>query len=265
MKQLISAEVVRSEHAAGKREIAVTRKGHIVTPEARTVAEALGVLIREGEAKADAAPHCGAPPTPAMPAPAAAKPAAAAALPAEALAEIRKAVQARLPAGLVPDGVVDQLVSKVAQEQQARQAATLAVNAPPKPAPSAQDAALPYESRTIAGGIKAVKGDSVRMGLFDGAGEDSHVGIADVVTSADGSSMAAGFMSWNRCFFPWTLNYDEVDLVLEGELHIRCNGQTVVGKPGDVIFIPKGSAIEFGTPTEVRFLYVAHPANWADC
>jgi ethanolamine utilization protein EutQ (cupin superfamily) len=39
----------------------------------------------------------------------------------------------------------------------------------------------------------------------------------------------------------------------------------VVGKPGDVIFIPKGSAIEFGTPTEVRFLYVAHPANWADC
>ena len=63
MKQLISAEVVRSEHAAGKREIAVTRNGHIVTPEARTVAEALGVLIREGEAKAGAAPHCGAPPT----------------------------------------------------------------------------------------------------------------------------------------------------------------------------------------------------------
>ena len=62
MKQLISAEVVRSEHAAGKREIAVTRNGHIVTPEARTVAEALGVLIREGEAKAGAAPHCGAPP-----------------------------------------------------------------------------------------------------------------------------------------------------------------------------------------------------------
>ncbi|ENO90109.1 ethanolamine utilization acetate kinase EutQ, partial [Thauera linaloolentis] len=154
-------------------------------------------------------------------------------------------------------------------------AATAAVNAPPKPAvlpaapPAAEPAAAaepqPYESRTIAGGIKVVKGDSVRMGLFDGAGEDSHVGIADLITSADGSSMAAGFMSWNRCFFPWTLNYDEVDLVLEGELHIRCNGQTAIGKVGDVIFIPKGSNIEFGTPSEVRFLYVAYPANWADC
>ncbi|EIK6684126.1 ethanolamine utilization acetate kinase EutQ, partial [Salmonella enterica] len=27
-------------------------------------------------------------------------------------------------------------------------------------------------------------------------------------------------------------------------------------------FIPKGSSIEFGTPTSVRFLYVAWPANW---
>ncbi|MCM8564753.1 ethanolamine utilization acetate kinase EutQ [Thauera linaloolentis] len=270
MKQLISADVVRSEHAAGKRDIVVTRNGHIVTPEARTVAEGLGILIREGagEHKEGGAKHCGAPPTPAMPA-------AAAALPAEALAHIRKAVLAQLPEDAVSADVVDQLVNKVAREQLARQAATAAVNAPPKPAvlpaapPAAEPAAAaepqPYESRTIAGGIKVVKGDSVRMGLFDGAGEDSHVGIADLITSADGSSMAAGFMSWNRCFFPWTLNYDEVDLVLEGELHIRCNGQTAIGKVGDVIFIPKGSNIEFGTPSEVRFLYVAYPANWADC
>ena len=31
---------------------------------------------------------------------------------------------------------------------------------------------------------------------------------------------------------------------------------------GDVMFIPKGSSIEFGTPSTVRFLYVARPANW---
>ncbi|MCQ4051929.1 hypothetical protein FK514_28065, partial [Klebsiella pneumoniae] len=28
------------------------------------------------------------------------------------------------------------------------------------------------------------------------------------------------------------------------------------------MFIPKGSSIEFGTPSTVRFLYVAWPANW---
>jgi ethanolamine utilization protein EutQ len=31
-----------------------------------------------------------------------------------------------------------------------------------------------------------------------------------------------------------------------------------------VIFIPKGSAITFGTPSYARFVYVAHPANWSE-
>lgn len=78
----------------------------------------------------------------------------------------------------------------------------------------------------------------------------------------DGSSMAAGFMQWENAFFPWTLNYDEIDMVLEGELHVRHQGETLVAKAGDVMFIPKGASIEFGTPSTVRFLYVAWPANW---
>ncbi len=69
--------------------------------------------------------------------------------------------------------------------------------------------------------------------------------------------MAAGFMQWENAFFPWTLNYDEIDMVLEGELHVRHQGETLVAKAGDVMFIPKGSSIEFGTPSTVRFLYVA--------
>ncbi len=36
--------------------------------------------------------------------------------------------------------------------------------------------------------------------------------------------MAAGFMQWENAFFPWTLNYDEIDMVLEGELHVRHQG-----------------------------------------
>ncbi|EEW2255631.1 ethanolamine utilization acetate kinase EutQ [Escherichia coli] len=82
------------------------------------------------------------------------------------------------------------------------------------------------------------------------------------VTGDDGSSMAAGFMQWDNAFFPWTLNYDEIDMVLEGELHVRHAGETMIAKAGDVMFIPKGSSIEFGTTSSVKFLYVAWPANW---
>lgn len=46
-------------------------------------------------------------------------------------------------------------------------------------------------------------------------------------------------------------------MVLEGELHVRHEGETMVAKAGDVMFIPKGSSIEFGTPSTVRFMYVA--------
>lgn len=33
--------------------------------------------------------------------------------------------------------------------------------------------------------------------------------------------------------------------------------ETMIAKAGDVMFIPKGSSIEFGTTSSVKFLYVA--------
>jgi ethanolamine utilization protein EutQ len=90
----------------------------------------------------------------------------------------------------------------------------------------------------------------------------TNVHLKDVVTSADGSSMAAGYMTLDKGEFPWTLTYDEVDIVVEGELVITRGNVSAHGRPGDVIFIPKGSSITFGTPDRVRFIYVAFPANW---
>ena len=90
----------------------------------------------------------------------------------------------------------------------------------------------------------------------------TNVRLKDVVTAADGSSMAAGYMSLEKGEFPWTLTYDEVDIVLEGELVITRGDVASHGRPGDVIFIPKGSRITFGTPSLARFVYVAFPANW---
>ena len=89
------------------------------------------------------------------------------------------------------------------------------------------------------------------------------VRLRDVVTSADGMPMAAGVMSLRAGSFGWTLDYDEVEYVLEGELHISAAGRVTVGRPGDVIAIPKGSSITFGTPSWARFLYVTYPADWA--
>ncbi|MDS7913181.1 ethanolamine utilization acetate kinase EutQ [Klebsiella pasteurii] len=227
MKKLITANDIRAAHARGEAEISVVLRASIITPEAREVAELLGVAIHECDESA---------PEPAAPA-------------AEGKTEsqrIRETIIAQLPEGQFTESLVAQLMEKVMKEKQSL----------------GMDAMQPsFKAVTGKGGVKVIDGGSVKFGRFDGA-EPHRVGLTDLITEQDGSSMAAGFMQWENAFFPWTLNYDEVDMVLEGELHVRHEGETMVARAGDVMFIPKGSSIEFGTPSTVRFLYVAWPANW---
>lgn len=259
MKRLITAETVRKEHMGGKRSIEVVLPQCIVTAEARLVAEQLGIQIVE-TLEAVNPPRTGTRRANDVPA----GNSGADGCTGADLAKIKAEVLSRLPAGAVSGEVVEQLIKKLAAESAAAAKDTGDAGARPGQAKPALPGEAAFDAQIIQGGIKKVAGDSVRFGLFDGAGRESQVGVADVVVAADGSSMGAGFMSWKHCFFPWTLTYDEVDYVIEGELHIRCGGETVVGKAGDVIFIPRNTAIEFGTPSEVRFLYVAYPANWQD-
>jgi ethanolamine utilization protein EutQ len=116
--------------------------------------------------------------------------------------------------------------------------------------------------------LKVVRGAGLALEAF-GVGlatPGTDVRLKDVVTSADGSPVAAGYMTLDAAQgtgeFPWTLTYDEIDVVLEGELVITRGQEVVRGGPGDVIFIPKGSSITFGTPQHTRFVYVAFPADW---
>lgn len=133
-------------------------------------------------------------------------------------------------------------------------------NIPPQP----QLAAL--SSQALLPPLKMIFGGGVIMDPFgEGlASPGTNVRLKDVISSSDGSSMAAGFMALDQGEFPWTLTYDEIDIVLEGELVITRGNTSVHANPGDIIFIPKGSSITFGTPGKVRFVYVAFPANWND-
>ncbi|HEY3589249.1 MAG TPA: ethanolamine utilization acetate kinase EutQ [Buttiauxella sp.] len=230
MKKLITANDVREADGNGLKTITFVLKESIVTPEARVVAEQLGVALVEEGANPLAATTDNAPPR-------------------SERQRIREEIIAQLPEGQFTETLVAQLIEKVEQEQKTRSGSGMHPG---------------FSAVTGKGGIKVIDGNSVKFGRFDGAQEPC-VGLTDLVTGADGSSMAAGFMQWENGFFPWTLNYDEIDMVLEGELHIRHEGETLIGKAGDVMFIPKGSSIEFGTTSHVRFLYVAWPANWQEC
>jgi ethanolamine utilization protein EutQ len=112
--------------------------------------------------------------------------------------------------------------------------------------------------------LKVVKMSSVQVEPFlEGrTTPGTNVWLKDVVITQDRSPMGAGYMSLDKGEMQWTLTYDEIDIVLEGELVITRGSEQVRGKTGDVIYIPKGSSITFGTPNWTKFVYVVFPVNW---
>ena len=84
----------------------------------------------------------------------------------------------------------------------------------------------------------------------------------DLFSLSESPRLGAGLMEMRACSFPWTLNYDEIDYVIDGSLTILCGGVSRTAGPGEVLLIPKGSEITFSAPDHARFLYVTYPADW---
>lgn len=108
-------------------------------------------------------------------------------------------------------------------------------------------------------GVLLVHTDRVKCQSFEGRQD---VRVRDVTTLSEAPRMAAGVMEVEGTRFPWTLSYDEYDLVLSGTLEIRVGERTYTGHPGDLFYIPKGSSISFCSPDKARYVYVTYPADW---
>lgn len=97
---------------------------------------------------------------------------------------------------------------------------------------------------------------------MDTGNPGDRVWTQDFFSLAQSPRLGAGLMVMERTTFPWTLNYDEMDYVIEGRLEIQMNGQTLSAGPGEILYIPKGSAIRFSVSDKARFLYFVYPADW---
>lgn len=85
----------------------------------------------------------------------------------------------------------------------------------------------------------------------------------DLVTLAESPRLGCGLMFMKDTTFDWTLEYDEVDYIIEGTLSVLIDGRQISAGPGEVLFIPKSSRIQFSVEGDARFLYVTYPADWA--
>ncbi len=121
----------------------------------------------------------------------------------------------------------------------------------------------PYAADSHCNGLKVVKGGSVRMDEFDTGNPNAKVSYQELVHKEE-SQMSAGFLVIDNSSFEWGLTYDEIDYVIEGTVVVTIDGKPYTAKAGDVLFVPKGSNVVWGSPDKARIFYTTYPANWPD-
>jgi len=113
-------------------------------------------------------------------------------------------------------------------------------------------------------GIISIKLPRIKPEPFDTGKPGDKVFLKDLASLNESPRLGFGVMEMDHSSFDWTLNYDEVDYVIEGRLEILIGGRKVTADKGEIIFIPKGSSIAFSAPDFARFIYVVYPADWAN-
>ena len=84
-----------------------------------------------------------------------------------------------------------------------------------------------------------------------------------VCGAEDMSELASGYGRLTNARFPWTIKYDEILIVLEGDLTVHANGKSLTAGPFDSIWLPKGTSLEYEAENAL-IVYAIHPANWAE-
>lgn len=97
---------------------------------------------------------------------------------------------------------------------------------------------------------------------MDTGNPNDKVYTKDFFTLDESKRLGAGLMVMKESTFDWTLNYDEVDFVIDGHLEVVGKNGTAKADKGQLIHIPKGSKIKFSAPKYARFIYVTYPADW---
>ncbi len=88
--------------------------------------------------------------------------------------------------------------------------------------------------------------------------------IARIINASNSDHIGAGIEVLERVSIDWTVTYDEVLFVHEGEMSIVTGGEQWQCKPGDIVWLPKGTTLSYdASKGRCAYFYALYPVDWA--
>jgi ethanolamine utilization protein EutQ len=155
--------------------------------------------------------------------------------------EVSSLITTRMPAGALPadlERLVREVVTARLQPPQGRPVA-------PAPEAASRRGATPE-------GVRLIDGQR----LIDDGGTplpvDEKMLVADAIGDAADDRLAGGYMVWEKAAFHRQVEAPEIAVVLEGEVAFKVGESTLTGKQGDMIYLPRGTAVEYRADSKVK-------------
>lgn len=117
-----------------------------------------------------------------------------------------------------------------------------------------------YDSENHPNGLKVVRGSTVKMNALKTENPNAKVYFQELVNKKE-SHMSAGFMEIDHSEFQSELVHEEIDYVIEGTLTVTIDQNTYTIHSGDVLFVPSGSKVVWGSSDKAKVFYATYPAS----
>lgn len=118
---------------------------------------------------------------------------------------------------------------------------------------------VPYVSESdSAGFVKLVRGSTAKWQPLDTGHAGDQVFYNELISTADGVPLTAGFMKIDGCSFAWDVTVQEIYYVVEGVLTVEKDGRVFTAHAGDCLLFKRGAHLTFGASDHVKVFYVTH-------
>lgn len=88
--------------------------------------------------------------------------------------------------------------------------------------------------------------------------------IARLINQGVSDHLGAGIEILDKVSIEWTVTYDEVLFIHEGEMTIATGGERWQCEPGDIVWLPKGTTLSYdASKGRCAYFYALYPVDWA--